>query len=150
MRNEEQEAVRAYVDYFQAFQELKPDAVVSRLNVPCIFLSPQGAIAMSSAEAIDALMRQLMQGLKQQGFGRSEISDLRAQQVSDSVVFVDIRGIRYHTDGSILERFATTNTLRKTDAGWKIVQIAMHDVDVVLELKPVELSNGQPAIQPQP
>ncbi len=149
MRNEEQEAVRAYVDYFQAFQELKPDAVVSRLNVPCIFLSPQGAIAMSSAEAIDALMQQLMQGLKQQGFGRSEITDLRAQQVSDSVAFVDIRGIRYHTDGSILERFATTNTLRKTDAGWKIVQIAMHDVDVVLELKLVELSNGQPAIQSQ-
>jgi hypothetical protein len=51
--------------------------------------------------------------------------------LSAQTALVSTRVKRYATDGKELEQFGATYLFRKTDAGWKIAVITIHDASTI-------------------
>jgi ketosteroid isomerase-like protein len=120
---------QTYTDYFRAFQTLNPDAVVPYYHVPFLAISPQGVAVMTTTEEVRALFATMLNALRARDYARSEWEDLQVKPLSAQTALVSARVLRYATGGRELERFGATYVLRKTDAGWKIVVITVHDPD---------------------
>lgn len=56
------------------------------------------------------------------------------RQLSADTGMVSCEVTRHKADGTALERFGATYAFRKTDAGWRIAMLAIHDADAVLDL----------------
>lgn len=134
MEDEPEAIARTYLDYFDAFQKLDPDAVLPYYDMPCMILSSDALRAVAGIDEARALFAGMMKGLAARSYGRSEWTRLGLKQLGASVAVLSAGVIRYRTDGAELERFGATYTMRKTDAGWKIVMLTVHDVDGVLDL----------------
>jgi ketosteroid isomerase-like protein len=135
MVRDEETVLQIFNEYVQAFQKLRASAVVSYLHLPCMVIAPQGVAVMSDATEVESWLDKMMDGLKARGYARSELTDVEAIPLSDTIVLVSVSRGRYKADGSQLERLGETYTFRKTDSGWKIVAATVHDPDVILHLK---------------
>jgi ketosteroid isomerase-like protein len=122
---------RTYDEYFQVFQTLRAEAVASFCQVPCLALAPQGVTVMTTAEEVRALFRTMRTALQARGYARSEHGDLQVRRLSDQMALVSTNVVRYATDGKELERFGATYVFRRTDDGWKIAVITIHDPGAV-------------------
>jgi ketosteroid isomerase-like protein len=122
---------RTFTEYFQVFQTLRPEAVASFYHVPCLALSPQGVTVMTTSEEVRALFRTMRTALQARHYARSERGDLQVKVLSGQTALVSTRVARYATDGKELEQFGATYLLRKTDAGWKIAVLTIHDASSV-------------------
>ena len=129
---EEEAITRTFNNYLHAFQTLDPHATLSYFHLPCMFIPPQGVIVLLSAPEVEALLTQVLEGLKARGYARSELLDLHVNQMSGNTALVTVSRVRYATDGRELERFGETYTLRRIEDGWKIAVAMIHDSDVVL------------------
>jgi len=129
----EQEAItQAFKNYVQTFQTLDPHATALSFHLPCVFIPPQGVRVLLTAADVEALLTQVMDGLKAQGYARSELVGLQVNRMSGNTALVTVSRVRYATDGRVLERFGETYTLRKIEGGWKIAVAIIHDPDIVL------------------
>jgi arsenate reductase len=122
---------RAYAEYFQVFQTLRPEAVASFYHVPCMALSPQGVAVMTTLEEVRAFFRTMRTALQARHYARSERGELQVRLLSNQTALVSTRVVRYATDGKELEQFGATYLFRKTEAGWKIAVITIHDPGTV-------------------
>jgi ketosteroid isomerase-like protein len=129
---EEEAITQTFTNYIETFQKLDPHATLPYFHVPCMFISPQGVRVLVTAADVEALLSQVMEGLKARGYARSELLDRHVKQMSGDIALVSVGRVRYATDGRELERFGETYTLRRTEAGWKIVVAIIHDADGVL------------------
>ena len=132
MAREEEAIKQTFTKYIETFQTLDPYATLSYFHVPCMFIPPQGVRVLATAADVETLLTQVMEGLKTGGYARSELLDLHVKQMSENTALVSVSRVRYATDGRELERFGETYTLRRTEAGWKIVVAMIHDPDCVL------------------
>ena len=133
MAEREEEAIaQTFTDYLETFQKLDSRATLPYFHVPCMFIPPQGVRVLATAADVEALLTQVMEGLKARGYARSELLDRHVKQMSENIALVSVGRVRYATDGRELERFGETYTVRKTEAGWKIVVAMIHDADCVL------------------
>jgi hypothetical protein len=124
------EAVSAtFTAYAQAFQTLDPDAAAPYCHVPCLFISPQGVRAMTSASEVRALLVKVMADLGTRGYARSEVMSRHVQPLGERIVLLTVNRVRLRTDGTELERVGETYTFFETVGGWKIVAAAMHDFE---------------------
>jgi ketosteroid isomerase-like protein len=125
---------RTYASYFEAFQRLDPEAILPYYHTPFMVLAPSGVMAVAGQAEARGLFGEMMKGLGERGYARSEWTSLGVHPLSESTAMVSAGVVRYKADESVLERFGATYTLRRTDAGWKIVVLAIHDADTVLDL----------------
>src|SRR5215468_4699735 len=132
MAREEEAITQTFTNYTQTFQTLDPHATLSYFHIPCMFIPPQGVRVLGTAADVEALLTQVMEGLKARSYGRSELMDRYVKQMSGNTALVSVSRIRYATDGRELERVGETYTLRRTEAGWKIAVAMIHDPDSVL------------------
>ena len=133
MARDDEAIVQAFRNYVQAFQSLEARAPVPYCQLPCLFISDQGVRVMANAGELQAFIAGLMESLKARGFSRSEVADMRVNQMSENIALVSVRRIRYKTDGSELERLGETYTFRKIDNDWKVLAAMVQDPDVILE-----------------
>ena len=75
---------------------------------------------LATAADVEALLTQVMEGLKARGYARSELMDLHVKQMNGNTALVSVSRVRYATDGRELERFGETYTLRKTEAAGRL------------------------------
>jgi len=128
--------------YVQAFQSLDPHATLPYYHVPCMFISPQGVRVMATAAEGAGLFAQVMEGLKACSYGRSELTDLHVQQMSENTAFVSVHRVRYTSDGQELERLGETYTLLRTDDDWTIT------VAMIYALTPSTMRVSAPRSRP--
>jgi ketosteroid isomerase-like protein len=132
MAREEEAITQTFNSYVQTFQTLDPHATLAYFHVPCMFIPPQGVRVLATAADVEALLTQVMEGLKTRDFARSELMDLHVKQMSVSTAIVSVSRVRYATDGRELERLGETYTLRRTEGGWKVAVAMVHDPDTIL------------------
>jgi hypothetical protein len=123
---------QTFATYVQTFQTLDPHMTLPYFHIPCMFIPPQGVRVLATAADVEALLIQVMKGLKTRGYARSELTGLHAHQMSENTALVSVSRARYKSDGQELERLGETYTLRRTDNGWKIVVAMIHDYDALL------------------
>jgi ketosteroid isomerase-like protein len=132
MLGEEEAITQTFTNYTQAFQTLDPRAALSYFHIPCMFIPSQGVRVLATAADVEALLTQVMEGLKARGYARSELTDFCVKLMSGNTALVSVSRARYAPDGRELERLGETYTLRRTEGGWKIVVAMIHDPDTIL------------------
>jgi ketosteroid isomerase-like protein len=134
MENDTDAIVRTYTEYFGAFQSLDPEAVLPFYHMPFLALMPAGVVAVGHIDSARALFAPMMMALRARGYARSEWSRLGVQQLSESAAVLSCDVARHKADGSVLERFGATYAFHRTDSGWKIAMLVIHDREAVLDL----------------
>ena len=132
MAREDEAITQTFTKYIQTFQTLGPHATLPYFHVPCMFIPPQGVRVLATAADVEALLTQVMEGLKARSYARSELTDLHVHQMSENTALVSVSRVRYKSDGQELERLGETYTLRRTEGGWKIAVAMIHDPDTIL------------------
>jgi ketosteroid isomerase-like protein len=134
MAREEKAITQTFTNYVQTFQRLDPHATLSYFHIPCMFIPPRGVPVLATPADVEALLTQVMEGLKARNYARSELTELHAHQMSENTALVSVSRVRYTTDGEELERLGETYTLRRTEGAWKIAVAMIHDPDTTLRL----------------
>jgi ketosteroid isomerase-like protein len=132
MVREEAAITQTFANYIQTFQRLDPHATLPYFHLPCMFIPPQGVRVLATAADVEALLTEVMEGLKARSYARSELMDLHIKQMSGNTALVSVSRVRYATDGRELEQSGETYTLRRTEGGWKIAVAMIHDPDTVV------------------
>ena len=125
---------RTYLEYFEAFQTLDPGAVLPYYATPFLVLTPAMVRAVNDRADAGALFAEMMKALRARGYARSGWSRLGVQQLGADTGMVSCEVTRYQADGTPLERFGATYTLRRDGAEWRIATLVIHDADAVLDL----------------
>jgi ketosteroid isomerase-like protein len=130
LTDEDKAAVtQALTDYYKAFSSLDAQAVAPYFHEPSQLLSPSGVVPTPTRAAVTAVFQPAMDALRARGFAKSELTDLRLKRLSAASVIAGGVAVRHKTDGQELERAGVVYLLQKTNAGWQIAAIVIHDAD---------------------
>jgi len=110
-----------FQNYAQAFETLKPSAVLPFYHYPAILISEQKPVKITNAIVGWVTFKIAMLLLKWRGYHYGKTESLEVRQLRDDLAIVTGTVIRYKKDGGELERFDLNYTLRKINQSWKIV-----------------------------
>ena len=130
LTDEDKAAVtQALTDYYKAFSSLDVQAVAPCFHEPSQLVSPAGVVPTPTRAAVTAVFQPVMDALRARGFAKAELTELRLKRLSAASVIAGGVAVRRKTDGQELERAGVVYLLQKTDAGWQIAAIVIHDPD---------------------
>jgi len=92
-------------DYYRDFSTLNVQAILPYFHEPAMLVGPQGVISTPDRAAVAAVFGRVMEGLRAQGYGRSEFELGDVKVLSSSAAIVPGVAVRYKTDGQQLERW---------------------------------------------
>jgi ketosteroid isomerase-like protein len=124
--SDQEELVReveaAYRRYVEVFNRRDPAEVAALYDAPhARVMGEAGLSVISDDQAQRAWYELVMAYLDDQGWGRTELDDLRVIPLSPSLAQVISEVTRYKTDGSTLNHARANYTMRRTDDGWKVI-----------------------------
>lgn len=121
-------AVKQFLEeYYRAFSTLEMDEILRFFHQPFLFMGPAGVfIVPTTADLADAFSP-AVNDLRARGYGRSELNLEQLTILSTTAALARGVALRYKTDGDELEHAGVTYLLYKTDAGWKIAVLVLHD-----------------------
>jgi hypothetical protein len=102
MAREEEAITERFNNYVQTFQTLDPKATLPYFHVPCMFIPPDGVRVLATAADVEALLTQVMQGLKARSFARSQLTELHVKPMSGNIALVSVSSgpVRYRWTGT--------------------------------------------------
>ena len=126
MTDEKDRIEKAFQQYADAFQALKPAKVLPFFHFPAMLISPEKAAVIGNPIIGFFGFRKVMKDLKRRCFTRSYTESLKVQQLSDNLAIVTGLVIRYkqcpkEQRETVLECFNLTYTLRQVNGSWKII-----------------------------
>ncbi len=86
-------------DYYRAFSTLDIGAILPYFHEPALFIGPSGVFPVPTSAVLTSVLGSTIEDLRAKGYGRSE-----------------------------LEQVGVTYLLHKTETGWKIAVLVLHDV----------------------
>ena len=119
-------------DYYRAFSTLDAEAVKPYFHEPSQLVSPASVVPTPTRAALAALFQPSMEALRARGFAKSELINLHLKRLSAATVIAGGVAVRRKTDGEELERAGVVYLMQKTNAGWQIATIVIHDADDAL------------------
>ena len=119
-------------DYYSAFSTLDAQAVLPYFHEPSQLVSPSGVVPTPTRAAVAAAFQPVMEGLRSRNFAKSELINLHLKRLSVNTVIAGGVAVRRKTDGQELERAGVVYLLQKTNAGWEVATVVIHDADDAL------------------
>ena len=129
-KNEAAAVMQVLTDYYRAFSTLDLQKILPFFHQPSVLVGQQGVFAAPNHAELAVVFTPTMEGLRSRGYGRSELSQPKLTLLSETAALVIGVAERYKTDGQPLDRAGVTYVMQKTDAGWKIAAIVLHDPGV--------------------
>lgn len=129
MKDQTKEILLAFGNYSKAFQTLDPKEAVPYFHKPGMFITADGVQVMAEEAQVTVLLQKVMNQLQAKAYDRTETKNINVRQLSDILAVVTADAIRYKKDGTELERFSITYTMRKTEKTWQIIVAIIHDTD---------------------
>jgi hypothetical protein len=127
--NSQSDVIQVLTDYYTAFSTLDVQLFLPYFHEPSLLVGHRGIIAAPTHGVLVTAFAPTLKGLRERGFGRSELSVRLSKMLSATAALVTGVAIRYKADGQELERVGTTYVLHQHDAGWKIAVAVLHDAD---------------------
>jgi len=124
--NEEPAVIRVLTEYYATFSTLDVQAVLPYFHEPSLLITPQGVFAAPTYAVLTTAFTPAMEGLRDRGFGRSELSVQEVRSLSATATLVTGVAVRYKVGGQELERVGVTYVLHKADTRWKIAVLILH------------------------
>ena len=130
MKDETSEVLETFNQYGEAFSMLKPRALLPFYHYPSMLISHDKSVVIKNGFEAWLVFTKLMADLKKQNFARSEIHEenTKVKLLSDNLATITGTATRYRKDGTILESFDFTYTMRKVSDSWKIIVGIIHDL----------------------
>jgi hypothetical protein len=126
-------AIQVLADYYAAFSTLDPQAFLPYFHEPSLAIGPQGIFAAPTHAILATALAPAIEDFKARGYCRSELRVHHTQALSATATIATGVAIRYKADGDELERVGVTYVLHKTDHGWKIAVMILHDQETVIQ-----------------
>ena len=127
--NEEAAVRQTLAEYYSSFSTLDANAAVDYFEEPSMLINPQGILAASTHSELAAAFTPVMEGLREQGYGGSELEVQRITPLGSAAYSVTGTAVRRKVDGSELQRVGISYILRKADESWAIAVMIMHGKD---------------------
>jgi hypothetical protein len=89
---------RVIADYYRDFSTLNVQAILPYFNEPLLLVGPEGVIPVPNHAALAAVFGPVMEGLRAQGYGRSEFELDYAKSLSSSAALAGGVAVRYNAD----------------------------------------------------
>jgi ketosteroid isomerase-like protein len=113
---------RAYID---AFNREDIDAFTDCFSFPYAWITGRQGLGQCASEGDhQRSFGRIMADLKQRGWVRSGIDQLKTWPLAEDLGMIVMDGARYKADGSVLERVRACYTVRRDAKGWKIVTLS--------------------------
>jgi ketosteroid isomerase-like protein len=125
--NDETDVVRVLHEYYSAFSALNVEAVLPFFHEPSLLIGPQGPFAATTHTLLAAAIAPAMESLRARGFRRTELSVRNLKSLSATATLIGGVARRYKLDGQELDQAGVTYVLHKSDSGWKIAVLILHD-----------------------
>jgi hypothetical protein len=119
--------LKTFTDYSIDFGKLDPNLIPVYFHLPAMLMTAEIVAVMTDENKVKDVFKQLFDKLKLDKFKESKLDSLKISEVSQNQAIVTGVATRYREDGSVLEHFGLTYTLRHTDNGWKIIVGVLHD-----------------------
>ena len=103
-------------------------------RLPCQMITPQGVSVATTDAEFDSFFRPLMEQLRRNDFGRSELREIYVRVQADNIAIASTHWVRYRKNGSELEQLGATYTMTKFAGEWRIVSLVAHDSAAMLRL----------------
>ena len=97
-------------------------------------ITPQGVSVATTDAEFDSFFRPLMEQLRRNDFGRSELREIYVRVQADNIAIASTHWVRYRKNGSELEQLGATYTMTKFAGEWRIVSLMAHDSAAMLRL----------------
>jgi hypothetical protein len=127
--NDQADVIRVLHEYYSAFSTLTVAAVLPYFHEPSMLIGPQGAFAATDHRLLATAVSPAMEGLRARGFGRTELIVRELNRLNAATTLVAGVAQRYKIDGRELDQAGATYVLHKSDSGWKIAVLILHDPD---------------------
>jgi hypothetical protein len=127
-------------DYFASFADLGPTfdmrRALSFFHEPSMLITASRATSyLTRGDAESGWVNGFVARQRERGYARQDVSQLHVKQMSNSVALASVEIVRYKTGGELLERVGASYVLRRTDEGWKIAAVIIHEPNSVLRLE---------------
>jgi NTF2-like protein (DUF6841) len=127
-----------YKGYIDAFNREDIDMYTQTFAFPYAFIVGDKGLAVCRDEtAHQRFYTNVAIGLKERGWARSGIDQVRAWPYAENLAMILADVTRYRADDSVIEKVRATYTVRRDGKNWKIV--------VLSEVKPPFLGPGDVA-----
>jgi hypothetical protein len=121
--------------YAAAFGSEDVAAIGECWSYPCALITgEQGLYQFATGGDFRGMVGKLLADLKDRGWVRSEINQLKTWPLAEDLAMMLVDGTRYKADGSVLERVRALYTVRLDNKSWRIVTLS--------EVKPPFLGPG--------
>lgn len=125
---------RTYRAYFTVFQMRDPRAITPYYHVPSLFVSSDGAFALTSVRDAEQFFERLIYALRERDFARSVLTHVEVKMLADDIALLNATADRYKRDGALSESVSSLHTFRKEDGTWRITMTMMYDPAYALSL----------------
>jgi hypothetical protein len=127
-----------YKAYIAAFNREDIDAFSECFAYPYSWVTGSKGLSQCPSESDhQRSFAKIMADLKERGWARSDIDQLRTWPMAEDLAMILADVTRYKIDGSALERVRACYTVRRGNKGWQIVSLS--------EVKPPFLGPGDVA-----
>lgn len=114
-----------YKSYGAAFNGRDASAISECFACPCALVTgEQGLIQFASTGELRGMLGKLLADLKERGWTRSEMDQIKVWPIADDLVMVLADATRYKADGSVLESVRACYMVRCDGKNWKIVTVS--------------------------
>ncbi|MBI2801573.1 MAG: DUF4440 domain-containing protein [Gammaproteobacteria bacterium] len=103
-------------------------------RLPCQMITSHGVSVATTDAEFEAFFQPLMETLRCNDFGRSELREIHVRVQADNIAIVSTHWVRYRKNGSELEQLGATYTMTKSAGEWRIVSLMAHEPAAMLRL----------------
>ena len=116
-----------FASYREAYTNLDLEAVLDHYNVPLLSVTAGELYWLTTSEELESVMGAYLDTLADGDYDHGEIDAMSYHRLSERDVIASSAWTRYTTDGDVFERLGTAYLCRRTDDGWRIVALVLHD-----------------------
>jgi hypothetical protein len=113
-----------YKSYTAAFIGKDVKAISECFACPGALVTGHGLAQWATESDLQQLLGRYLADLKDRGWTRSEMGQLKIWPMAEDLAMVLADGTRYKADGSILEPVRNCYTVRRDANNWKIVTVS--------------------------
>jgi ketosteroid isomerase-like protein len=126
-KNDATSVMQVLADYYRTFSTLDLEKTSAFFHEPALLVGQRGVLAVPAHAELAVAVASTFEDLRSRGYGRSELSQPKLTMLSGTAALVIDVAERYKTDGQPLDRAGVTYVLQKTDPGWQIAVLVLHD-----------------------
>lgn len=115
-----------FLDYAREFDAFDAEAIAARLHCPCLMVSRDGVVPLTTREAILANMRAVMAHHRAEGYGHAAVTELQVDRQAPTLAIARVRWNVLDSQGAPLWDWWTSYNLVDLGEGWKVLVATTH------------------------